>query len=296
MDLILGTSLWGWTVSENTCFEILDEFYDNNFREIDTATNYPINKDSRFFRFAETIIKNWIRLNGINDLIITIKVGSIDNSGSADNNLSYSFLIMSQDYYLETFTSNLGTFMIHWDNRNDEEDISQTICALNIINMKNKVGLSGIKEPEIYHKYLKDNNITIPVQIKHNIFTSQYNRYKIFHGLGRFVAYGINAGGLKLTNEYTSTNSAIVRGISTSQYQKYLPYLRELISNSADCKSLNDLSMIYAFNSPYIEGMISGASSRNQIKETIRSFNSYSQFDTSKLYHDLLKFQQNLVL
>ena len=27
MDLILGTSLWGWTVSEKSCFELLDEFY-----------------------------------------------------------------------------------------------------------------------------------------------------------------------------------------------------------------------------------------------------------------------------
>ena len=296
MDLILGTSLWGWTVSEITCFEILDEFYKNNFREIDTATNYPINKNSRFFRSAETIIKNWIRLNGINDLRITIKVGSIDNSGSADNNLSYSFLIMSQDYYLETFTSNFDTFMIHWDHRNNEEDINQTIRALNIINRKNNVGLSGIKEPEIYHKLLIENNIPISVQIKHNIFESQYDRYKIFHGLGRFVAYGINAGGLKLTNEYTPTNSALVRAICTSQYQKYLPYLRELISNSSDCRSLNDISMVYAFNSPHIAGLISGASSRNQIKETIQSFNSYSQFDTSKLYHDLLMIQENKVL
>jgi len=295
MDLILGTSLWGWTVPENTCFEILDEFYRNNFRQIDTATNYPINRDSRCFRSAETILNKWILSNGINDLRITVKVGSIDNSGSADNNLSYSYLIMSRDYYFETFTNNFDTLMIHWDNRTAEESIYQTICALNIINKKNNVGLSGIKEPEIYHHYLKEYNIPIAIQIKHNIFESHYDRYKIFHGLGRFFAYGLNAGGLKLTNEYKPTSSASAREISTAPYEEYLPYLRELISNSEICRSFNDLSMVYAFNSPNIAGLISGASSRIQIQETIRSFRSFSQFDTSELYRDLLNFQQNRI-
>jgi len=75
----------------------------------------------------------------------------------------------------------------------------------------------------------------------------------------------------------------------------FLPYLRELISNSEICRSFNDLSMVYAFNSPNIAGLISGASSRIQIQETIRSFRSFSQFDTSELYRDLLNFQQNRI-
>jgi aryl-alcohol dehydrogenase-like predicted oxidoreductase len=144
MDLILGTALWGWTIPENTCFEILDEFYKNGFRGIDTATNYPINKDPKFFRFAEAVIMKWIEANGINDLKITIKAGSIDNSGLPENNLTYSFLIMSHEYYREKFEDNLDTFMVHWDNRDDEESILKTIDSLKIIRKKCKVGLSGM--------------------------------------------------------------------------------------------------------------------------------------------------------
>ena len=136
----------------------------------------------------------WIEANGINDLKITIKAGSIDNSGLPENNLTYSFLIMSHEYYREKFEDNLDTFMVHWDNRDDEESILKTIDSLKIIRKKCRVGLSGIKNPGIYFKYLKKTDTVSSIQIKHNIFESYYDRYAHFHDLVRFVAYGINAG------------------------------------------------------------------------------------------------------
>ena len=62
-DLILGTSLWGWTVKKKECFKILDTFYNNGYRWIDTATNYPINSDIKYFRYAENLIAEWIKNN-----------------------------------------------------------------------------------------------------------------------------------------------------------------------------------------------------------------------------------------
>ena len=66
-DLILGTALWGWTVPESTCYKLLDRFYEAGFRQIDTATNYPINKDPACFRLSESILINWISTNKVND-------------------------------------------------------------------------------------------------------------------------------------------------------------------------------------------------------------------------------------
>ena len=80
-DLILGTSLWGWTVKKKECFKILDTFYNNGYRWIDTATNYPINSDEKYFRYAENLIAEWIKNNDINDLKIISKIGSLNNLG-----------------------------------------------------------------------------------------------------------------------------------------------------------------------------------------------------------------------
>jgi len=42
---LLGTAMWGWTVSRPVCFDLLDTFYAAGFRQIDAAVNYPINKN-----------------------------------------------------------------------------------------------------------------------------------------------------------------------------------------------------------------------------------------------------------
>jgi aryl-alcohol dehydrogenase-like predicted oxidoreductase len=45
VQLLLGTAMWGWTVSRPTCFDLLDTFYAAGFRQVDAAVNYPINKN-----------------------------------------------------------------------------------------------------------------------------------------------------------------------------------------------------------------------------------------------------------
>ena len=133
-DLILGTSLWGWTVKKKECFKILDIFYNNGYRWIDTATNYPINSDKKYFRYAENLIAEWIKNNDINDLKIISKIGSLNNLGGSNVNLSYSFILMNYEYYLDKFHSCLKNIMVHWDNRDSKLSIESTINALKIID------------------------------------------------------------------------------------------------------------------------------------------------------------------
>ena len=103
IDLILGTSMWGWTVEKKECFKILDTFYNEGYRWIDTAPNYPINNDRKYFRYAENLIFEWINSNKINDIKIILKIGSMDNLGGPNTNLSYSFILMNYEYYLNKF-------------------------------------------------------------------------------------------------------------------------------------------------------------------------------------------------
>ena len=89
-NLVLGSAMWGWNVSEIECYKILDVYYEEGFRSFDCATNYPINKNPNSFRKSENILCNWIKDNKINDLKINIKIGSLDNKGSSINNLNKS--------------------------------------------------------------------------------------------------------------------------------------------------------------------------------------------------------------
>ncbi len=77
--LLLGTATWGWTVSPKEAYRLLDAWLGKGYRHIDTATNYPINKNPGDFRASEKILLEYVRAQGLTDLDITMKVGSLNN-------------------------------------------------------------------------------------------------------------------------------------------------------------------------------------------------------------------------
>ena len=56
MEIMLGTALWGWTTPPTVCYQLLDHFYESGYRQVDAATNYPINKNPSDFRRGEKIL------------------------------------------------------------------------------------------------------------------------------------------------------------------------------------------------------------------------------------------------
>lgn len=74
----LGTTLFGWTLSEEEAFRILDYFhFDLGQRVIDTADSYPQWKSGAVGGETETIIGNWQKSRKIprEDLFICTKFG-----------------------------------------------------------------------------------------------------------------------------------------------------------------------------------------------------------------------------
>lgn len=271
--------MWGWTLSKDQCFLLIDAFYRAGFRQIDAATNYPINKDPKDFRAAENILQEWKHAHGINDLEVIMKVGSINNLRTPDHNLNKSFLLLNLDDYQHKLGANLHTFMIHWDNRNDEAAISQTLEAMQVAHQEGlQVGLSGIKFPEVYARLNKNFQLDFRIQIKHNLFHSDFHRYAPFQDKARFLAYGINAGGVKLdVGQYGSDSTLVVRGGTTaptplhSQLENLLPeWNRSALP--LPILQFNQLGLIYAYHHPKISGILIGPSGMEQLDRTIQFF------------------------
>ncbi len=293
--LILGTAMWGWTIPKETCFNILEEFYKNGYRAVDTATNYPINKNPKDFRKAENILQDWIQTHGVSDLKIMMKVGSLNNLRTPEHNLVKSFLLMILDDYHYKFRNNLETIMVHWDNREAEKDISNTFEAMDIMAKNGlKLGLSGIKYPEIYYRLNQSYLFDFVIQMKHNLLFSDYDRYEQFKGKRRFITYGINAGGLKLNlKKYHSVSSLKVRGGDTEQLhpvsEKVSRLINEFNSNQKTVmlNSFNQIGMIYTFYSPDILGILIGPSSVEQLKNTIDFYHIIDKIELQEFYQKL---------
>lgn len=74
----LGTTLFGWTLSESKSFELLDYFYfDLGQKVIDTADSYPQWKSGSVGGETEIILGNWINSRKIDrqDVFISTKIG-----------------------------------------------------------------------------------------------------------------------------------------------------------------------------------------------------------------------------
>ncbi len=291
--LLLGSAMWGWTTPPAVAFQLLDSFYAAGFRQIDTATNYPINKQPEDFRRAENILLEWIKAHQITDLQVIVKIGSLNNLRSSEHNLTHSFLLLNSDDYSFRFGRNLAMLMVHWDNRDQLADIQQTFEGFQTIQAQGiDLGLSGIRHPTLYAELNQVYQFDFKIQIKHNIFHSDYEHYAPFHGKRRFLTYGINAGGIKLqASAYHADSSLRARGGDTSEPHALTAALQQLLfeanqqTSRPPLDSMNHIGMLYAYHSPDIQGIIIGPSSTAQLQETLLFYRQMQQFD----YVDVIK-------
>jgi len=276
-ELVLGTAQWGWTIGRDKAFEILEHWLSAGLSAIDCATNYPINRQPECFGAAEDILSEFIEAHGLKNLDVTMKIGSMDNMRTPDNNLSPSFIQMIGHEYGRILGDNLGCLMIHWDNRDREEDIEATLAGLGWVcdELNCRKGISGVRMPEAYARVTATDSFDI--QVKHNVLFSDLGRYTPWFpsDVHRYYAYGINAGGIKLPGEaYSGAITYIVRGgnpeLSAEQINR-LSALTEQYSREKGTKisRMWQLGLTHAESEPLLHGIVAGISSVGQLRDLI---------------------------
>lgn len=257
----LGTAKWGETISKNNALKILDKFYDFGGRDIDTATNYPINSKPCDFGLALEWLIDWSYKNDIKDLRVLLKLGAVNNTGSSKNDLSPKNIDKIAGDYLSKFQENLSTISIHWDNRGikpkDLDQVSRSIEALLVYKEKGiNIGFSGLKYPEAYSKLNSFNGQWV-VQVKENIFTSDdRNRYHTISSHAKFIAYGINA--ISYKNKHRK--------------QEIFEFFHKENRKVCEDLKLNNflgLSLLYSYCNNYLNGFIISPSSIDQLDDTL---------------------------
>lgn len=294
--LMLGTAMWGWTVSRKTAFSLLDTFYDAGYRKLDAATNYPINQKAEDFRAAEQILFEWIRAHGVQDLSVFMKIGSLTNQRSPEHNLKSAFLHYNWRYYQGWLGHNLGGIMVHWDNRGDESDIFATLEVLKAMSDSGlEVGFSGLRYPEIYAQLNRRLQLSFSIQVKHNLMASDYPRYSAFHENAHFWAYGINGGGIKLdATAYHLQSSLSVRGGNKSAVQQLTQSLNNCLavfnegSPKRSIRTMNEAAMTFALLSPGLEGILLGPSRVAQLAASLAFYQKLAELDYRDLFAELL--------
>ncbi|RME98240.1 MAG: hypothetical protein D6772_09285 [Bacteroidetes bacterium] len=292
--MILGTAMWAWTVPRARCFELLDTFYALGGRRVDTATNYPINRRAADFRAAEAILCEWLNAHGIEDMEVLVKIGSVNNLRTSDHLLTPGFLQLCYQEYNSLLGPNLGMLMIHWDNRDQPEEI---MASLEILAEWREsglpIGLSGIRHPEAYAGCLDRLGWEeVPLQLKHNLIYSDYARYAPLHARVDPIAYGLTGGGLKLHAQAPS-ESLQARGIEAAAHTPLLERLRNWLQqwhhSEPVPKNMNQIGMLYALYHPAISQVVLGASRPDHLVDSFRWYEMLRTQDYTTAYQQLQK-------
>lgn len=272
-DLILGTAMWGWSIEQSTAFSLLDSFYESGYRWIDTATNYPINKKIDDFRCAEKWLEDWCRSNQIHDMRILVKIGSVRNDGGSEINLTPSFLLMSADFYQQRFAENLACLSVHWDNREDLDEIQDSVSMLRSIAKTGlKVGLSGVRRPGLYAEAAPDLLEHWLIQVKENLLTSEARKhYQLFFPHSRYLAYGINSGGLSFHQNLSPSSSLILRKSTVlTNLNRFEEFLADVAGYRGSPRTFNELALLAMYINTILSGIIIGPSKIEHLHESLK--------------------------
>lgn len=153
-NTIISTFTWEQQIDAKDIFHKMDQLYNLGFRKLECSASYPLNSGAEYFRRTESIIQQWIEGSGVSDLELFLRIGNVDNNyPGKDFNYSRSFILMLGDDYIHKFGKNLKCFIISEDNRNDPEEINETVLALQYFAEKSI--LSGISVSPGYKYYLE---------------------------------------------------------------------------------------------------------------------------------------------
>lgn len=272
-SLVLGTALWGWGIDKAAAFEMADLFVAGGGRLIDTATNYPINRNPDDFGKASAWIAEWLRLNPKSGLRVTAKIGSVDNTGGPATLLGPSFIGLSVGFLEAQFHGALSIVAIHWDNREDPTEIEGTLGGFREIRQRGfAIGFSGVRRPDLYAQLAPDLAGDWVIQVRENLRSRQArDHYSPHFPKARYLAYGINMGGLKLEGSCGPGSSMSLRGIDipAEDLARVRSFLERHQTLSFAPSTMNELALLNAHFTSVISGVVVGPRNADQLRETM---------------------------
>ena len=222
--LILGCAYWGSRISPPVAMKLLDLYVESGGRQVDTATNYPINGNLDDFGLANKIIAQWLNANTNIALDVFVKIGSIDNSGGPECDLTYGNLSRDVRQLSNIFENNLGGVGIHWDNRGEEskKEITETTNFMRTLHQQSlRIGFSGLKYEETYLSSAPDLANHWEIQVKESILKQDVRKkYLKFYPEAKYIAYGIGSEKHSTTEDFQPRTELEILKQGTDYYNQ----------------------------------------------------------------------------
>lgn len=282
--IVLGGNVFGWTIDEQTSFQILDKFIAEEFTMIDTADSYSRWKPGNSGGESETIIGNWMkRRKNRHSVLIATKAGS--DMGSGKKNLSKKYLLKAADDSLKRLqTDYLDLYQTHWDD--DSTPVEETLDAYAELIKAGKVrwiGASNLSPERLRASLKASDTFHLPryqtLQPHYNlavrkIFEEEYEPICKENNLGVLTYYSLAAGFLtgKYRSEADLTKSPRGGGAKKYLNERGLKILTALDEVSQQYQTTPAaIAIAWLIANPVVSAPVASATSIEQLASILQS-------------------------
>ena len=280
--LTFGGNVFGWTVDEDTSFELLDGFTAAGFNLIDTADMYSRWKPGNSGGESETIIGNWMkeRVNR-SDVIIATKVGA--DMGLGDKRLSKKYVLLEVAASLKRLqTDYIDLYQTHFDDA--DTPIEETLETYQQLINEGKVrwiGASNLSPERLkasldiskksgypsYQTFQPQYNL-----MEREVFEKELEAICVANNLGVINYFSLASGFLtgKYRTEADFTKSARGGGVKKYLDEKGLKVLAALDKVAAELNTTPaSVAIAWLIARPSITAPIASATNLGQLKALI---------------------------
>lgn len=274
--LLLGSAMWGWSVERSEVFDLISTFTERGGIWIDTAVNYPINKEPADYGRAIQFISDWLCHSGRTETAILVKVGATENTGGDRSDLSPEGLWKEVTRLRGLLGGALRNISIHWDNRGDDAHdrarINETLALFRAFLSEGiEIGFSGVKFPDLYREGAPDLCDKWWIQVKENVLKAEARaRYQAHFPGAKYLAYGINMGGFSF-DQGEARGSAALRGLefSADVVNEVRKKMDAALKATPAPVTLHDFTLLSAYRAEGLAGVIVGPRTVSQLREVM---------------------------
>jgi len=281
---MLGGNVFGWTILEQSSFEVLDAFSAAGFNFIDTADVYSRWANNSAGGQSESILGSWMKKRGNRkDMIIATKVGK--DMGNGKIGLSKKYILNAVNDSLKRLqTDYIDLYQSHDDDKTTP--LEETLDAYQHLIKEGKVryiGASNYSAGRLQEALAISKKFNYP---RYETLQPHYNLMEraLFEGdlettclenkIGVVPYYSLASGFLtgKYRNENDSSKS--VRGKGASKYlnEKGLKILKVLDEISSQHKtSVASVSLAWLMARPSVTAPIASATSPEQLRDLVNA-------------------------
>jgi aryl-alcohol dehydrogenase-like predicted oxidoreductase len=173
--IAFGGNVFGWTIQEQTSFDILDQFTADGFNLIDTADVYSKWNPGNQGGESEKIIGDWMKSRKNREqVIISTKVGG--DMGSGRKGLSKDYIITAVEASLKRLqTDYIDLYFSHFDDL--DTPVEETLSAYDQLIKAGKVrwiGASNFSAARLKEALDASERDNLP---KYQVYQPEYNLY-----------------------------------------------------------------------------------------------------------------------